>query len=107
MFSLTLRFISYIFSILIALSGILFVILMSYLITDPYPVTDAVVTSLGLPITAVLSPWILGVTGILLLGPISLLCVNFFQQTKIIELLEAQNNKLSETNQRTEKSEDA
>jgi hypothetical protein len=43
---------------------------------------------------AVLFPWILGLAGILLLGPMTLICANFFQQGKIIQLLEEQATEL-------------
>ncbi len=35
-----------------------------------------------------------GPVGVLLLGPITLICTNFFQQSKIIQLLEEQNDEL-------------
>tara|TARA_B100000809_G_C15051156_1_gene498979 strand:- start:928 stop:1176 length:249 start_codon:yes stop_codon:yes gene_type:complete len=53
------------------------------------------VMDLGIPpfIASVL-PWLVGVIGILVLGPITLICTNFFQQSKIIQLLEEQNKEL-------------
>ena len=95
MFSLTLRFISYTFSVLIAFVSILFLGLLIYLIFTPYAVVDIVVHQMGMRyFVATLVPWILGITGILLLGPITLICANFFQQSKIIDLLETQNDEL-------------
>jgi hypothetical protein len=95
MFSIILKTISYIFSVLIALVSLLFLVLLGYLLTDPYTVWDIVVVQLGLPFFVTkLLPWVLGVTGILLLGPITLICANFFQQSKIIDLLKAQNDEL-------------
>ena len=95
MFSFALKTISYIFSVLIALVSILFLVLLGYLFITPYASEDIVVGQLGLPyFVATLVPWILGVMGILLLGPITLICANFFQQSKIIDLLEAQNDEL-------------
>jgi len=95
MFSIILKTISYIFSVLIALVSLLFLVLLGYLLIDPYAAMDIVVVQLGLPFFVTeLLPWILGVTGILLLGPITLICANFFQQSKIIQLLEEQNKEL-------------
>ena len=86
---------SYIFSVLIALVSLLFLALLVYLLIEPYAAEDIVVHQLGMPyFAAVLFPWILGVAGILLLGPMTLICANFFQQSKIIDLLEAQNDEL-------------
>ena len=95
MFSFALKTISYVFSVLVALVSILFLILLAYLFITPYASEDIVVVQLGLPyFVATLVPWILGVTGILLFGPITLICANFFQQSKIIDLLEVQTNEL-------------
>jgi amino acid transporter len=86
---------SYIFSVLIALVSLLFLAFLVYLLIEPYAAEDIVVHQLGMPyFAAVLFPWILGVAGILLLGPMTLICANFFQQSKIIDLLEAQNDEL-------------
>jgi hypothetical protein len=95
LFSITLKTMSYIFSVLIALVSLLFLALLVYLLIEPYAAEDIVVHQLGMPyFAAVLFPWILGVAGILLLGPMTLICANFFQQSKIIDLLEAQNDEL-------------
>jgi hypothetical protein len=95
LFSITLKTMSYIFSVLIALVSLLFLALLVYLLIEPYAAEDIVVHQLGMPyFAAVLFPWILGVAGILLLGPMTLICANFFQQGKIIQLLEEQTTEL-------------
>lgn len=94
MFSLTLKTISYIFSVLIALASIVFLIMMVFLVTKS---DDLVLIALesGLPLfIATVLPWFGSIIGVLLLGPITLICTNFFQQSKIIQLLEEQNDEL-------------
>jgi len=94
MFSLTLKAISYIFSVLIAIASILFLLMIVSLVIKS---EDLVLIALesGLPLFIATSlPWVGSVIGVLLLGPITLICTNFFQQTKIIQLLEEQNDEL-------------
>ena len=94
MFSLTLKTISYIFSALIALASILFLIMMVFLVIKSNDLVLIAVES-GLPVFIATSlPLFGGVIGVLLLGPITLICTNFFQQTKIIQLLEEKNDEL-------------
>lgn len=94
MFSLTLKGISYIFSVLIAIASVLSLLIIVSLVIKS---EDLVLIALksGLPLFIAMSlPWVGSVIGVLLLGPITLICTNFFQQTKIIQLLEEQNDEL-------------
>ena len=90
MFSITLKTISYIFSVLIALASIGFLLALVLLVTKSDDLIYLAINT-GIPIfVASALPWIMAVLGILFLGPITLICTNFFQQTKIIQLLEEQ-----------------
>ena len=94
MFSLTLKAISYIFSVLIAIASIFFLVMIASLVIKS---EDLVLIALenGLPLFIATSlPWVGSVIGVLFLGPITLICTNFFHQTKIIQLLEEQNDEL-------------
>ena len=94
MFSFALKTISYIFSVLIALASIVFFVMMFFFLTKSDDLVLMAV-DIGLPIfIAATFPWLVGVIGILVLGPITLICTNFFQQSKIIQLLEEQNKEL-------------
>jgi len=94
MFSFALKTISYIFSVLIALASIVFFIMMFFSLTKSDDLVLMAVDS-GLPIfIAATFPMLVWVIGILVLGPITLICTNFFQQSKIIQLLEEQNKEL-------------
>ncbi len=94
MFSLTLKTISYIFSALIALASILFLVMILFLVNKSDDLALIALES-GLPLfVATGLPWIGSIVGVLLLGPITLICTNFFQQSKIIQLLEEQNDEL-------------
>jgi len=94
MFSLTLKTIIFIFSVLIALASIVFLIMMVFLVTKSGDlVLIALESGLSLFIATSL-PWVGSVIGVLFLGPITLICTNFFRQTKIIQLLEEQNDEL-------------
>ena len=94
MFSFALKTISYIFSVLIALASIVFFIMMFFFLTKSDDLVLMAV-DIGLPIfIAATFPWLVGVIGILVLGPITLICTNFFQQSKIIQLLEEQTKEL-------------
>ena len=94
MFSLTLKTISFIFSVLIALASIVFLIMMVFLVTKSGDlVLIALESGLSLFIATGLT-WFGSIIGVLLLGPITLICTNFFQQSKIIQLLEEQNDEL-------------
>ena len=94
MFSFALKTISYIFSVLIALASIVFFIMMFFSLTKSDDLVLYAVDS-GLPIfIAATFPMLVWVIGILVLGPITLICTNFFQQSKIIQLLEEQNKEL-------------
>ena len=94
MFSFALKTISYIFSVLISLASIVFFIMMFFFLTKSDDLVLMAV-DIGLPIfIAATFPWLVGVIGILVLGPITLICTNFFQQSKIIQLLEEQTKEL-------------
>ena len=94
MFSFALKTISYIFSVLIALASIVFFVMMFFFLTKSDDLVLMAV-DIGLPIfIAATFPWLVGVIGILVLGPITLICTNFFQQSKIIQLLEEQTKEL-------------
>jgi hypothetical protein len=94
MFSFALKTISYIFSVLIALASIAFLIMMLVFITKSNDLVFLAIEN-GLPaFIASAFPWLAGIMGILILGPITLICTNFFQQSKIIQLLEEQNKEL-------------
>lgn len=95
MFSFALKVISYVFSALITVVSVLLFCLLAYLLINPYASEIIIVDQLGLPYSVVtLMPWMIGVTGVLLLGPIALICANFFQQSRIIDLLEIQINEI-------------
>ena len=94
MFSFTLRFFSYMYCSLIALVSILFCILIAYLVIDSQPFVDSWYEA-GVPLF--LGPfvvWLVLTLGVIVLGPLTLICANFFQQSEIIKLLEAQNVEL-------------
>ena len=84
MFSLTLKTISYIFSALIALASILFLVMIVFLVNKSDDLALIALES-GLPLfVATGLPWIGSIVGVLLLGPITLICTNFFQQTLLL-----------------------
>ena len=94
MFSIILKVVSYIFSGLIALASIVFFVMTFFLFANPSPLYELAL-SLQIPLILVdLIPWIIILLGIFILGPITLMCVNFFQQSRIIKLLSTQNDQL-------------